>query len=212
MLEDQEAKANKLQQLLEEGNERREADARKHSETYGRILYLESSLAAVQRGEPIEEHTPADRNRPTALEEVTEPRETALIGPQSDGQRLEQQSLPTHPDRDGYEAVVATLERVKAAAAEESNEDLLATLEILKKATAGETTETSNKTLSRNVVGMVHRIVDSRERLARKEEVLESVISSQPTVPARRISRLPPAAISTSRRSSRIPTTADFEQ
>ena len=212
IVENQEAKINKLQQFLEESNERREADARKHMETYGRNLHLESSLAAVQRGEPIEQHMPTDRNRATAPEEVTKPPETALTGPQSDGQRLEQQYIPTQPDRDEYAAAVAKLERIKAAGAEESNGDLLATLEILKEATAGETTEISNETLSRNVVGMVHRIVDSRERLARKEEVLESVISSQPTVPARRISRLPPATISTSRRSSRIPTTADFEQ
>ncbi|MCJ1428302.1 hypothetical protein MMC29_006211 [Sticta canariensis] len=169
-VENQEAKVNNLQQLLEEANERREADARKHMETYGRNLHLESSLAAVPRGEPIEQHLPTDRDRATALEKVMKHPETALTGPQSDGQRLERQSIPTHPDRDEYEAVLAKLERFKVAAAEESNGDLLATLEILKEATAGETTEISNETLSRNAVGMVHKIVDSRERLARKEE------------------------------------------
>lgn len=212
-VENQESKVNKLQQFLNEANEKREADARKHMETYGRNLYLESSLAAVQRGEPIEKDTPTDTNRATAQGEVKNPPVTALTGPQSDEERLEQQSMTSNPGRgESYEDLVVTLERIKAATAEESHGDLLTILERLKEATVDETTESSNETLSRNVVGMARKIIDGRERLARKEEVLQSVISSQPAVPARSLSRLPPATISTSRRSSRIPTHADFAQ
>lgn len=212
-VENQESKVNKLQQFLNEANEKREADARKHMETYGRNLYLESSLAAVQREEPIEKDTPTDTNRATAQGEVKNPPVTALTGPQSDEERLEQQSVTSNPCRgESYEDLVVTLERIKAATAEESHGDLLAILERLKEATVDETTESSNEPLSRNVVGMARKIIDGRERLARKEEVLQSVISSQPAVPARSLSRLPPAMISTSRRSSRIPTTADFAQ
>lgn len=208
IVENQQMKANKLQQMINEANERREVDATKHMETYGRNLHLESSLAAMRRGEPLEEHNRTNTDRATALGEVKKPPVTAFTGPQGDEERLEQRSITTNPGRDeeSWKDLVATLET------EESQGDLLATLERLKEATAGETTERSNETLSRNVVEFARKIVDSRERLARKEEVLESIISSQYTVPARSISRLPRATISTSRRSSRIPTTADFAQ
>ena len=212
VVENLESKVNKLQQFLNEANERREADAEKHMEIYGRNLYLESSLVAVQRGEPIEEYTP-NTNRDTALGEVKKPPVTAFTGPQNDEKRLEQQSTTSTPGGVGdYEDIIAALERIKADAAGESYEDLLATLERLKIVTADETTESSNENLSRSVVEMVRKVVDGRERLARKEEVLKSVISSQSTVPARSISRPSPATISTSRRSSRIPTAADFAQ
>lgn len=206
-VENQESKVSKLQQFLTEANQRREADARKHMETYGRNIYLEASLAAVQRGESIEEHTPTDKKRVAAPGQVKKPPATALTGPQSDEQKLEQQSVTPNSGRDdSYAELVATLEQSEAATAEESHGDLLATLESLEQSTPGETTESSNETLSRNVVGMVRKILDGRERLARKEEVLESVISSQRSLPARNISRLPPATISTSRRRSWMPT------
>lgn len=210
-VENQKFKIDKLQQFLEEANERREADARKNMETYGRNLHLKSSLATAQRGEAIGEYTPFDKGRAEAPGVAEKSPLTAIKGPWSNEQRLEQQSVTTNPSHDAtYEGLVATLERIKAAVAEESHEDLLATLETVKQATAGETTESSNDTLSRNIVAMVHKILDGRERLAHKEEVLESVISPQRTVPVRSISRLPPATISTSRRSSRIPITADL--
>lgn len=177
-VENQESKVNKLQQFLNEANEKREADARKHMETYGRNLYLESSLAAVQRGEPIEKDTPTDTNRATAQGEVKNPPVTALTGPQSDEERLEQQSMTSNPGRgESYEDLVVTLERIKAATAEESHGDLLTILERLKEATVDETTESSNETLSRNVVGMARKIIDGRERLARKEELITHQIA-----------------------------------
>lgn len=207
IVENQESKASKLQQFLNEANERREADAKKHMETYGRNLYLESSLAAVQRGEPIEEYTSTHKNHVAASGQVKKPPLTALTGPQNDEHRLAQQSVTTNSSRDeSYANLVATLEQSEAATSEESHGDLLATLASLEQATAGETTEGSDETISRNVVDMARKIIDGRERLARKEEVLESVISSQRSVSARNISRLPPATISTSRRSSRMPT------
>ncbi|MCJ1265448.1 hypothetical protein MMC22_005326 [Lobaria immixta] len=177
-VENQESKVNKLQQFLNEANEKREADAKKHMETYGRNLYLESSLAAVQRGDPIEKDTPTDTNRATAQGEVKNPPVTALTGPQSDEERLEQQSMTSNPGRgESYEDLVVTLERIKAATAEESHGDLLTILERLKEATVDETTESGNETLSRNMVGMARKIIDGRERLARKEELITHQIA-----------------------------------
>lgn len=184
VVENQETKINKLQQFLNEANERRDADAKNHVETYGRNLYLESSLAAVQRGEPFEEYITTDTNRVAAPGDTKESPVTASTRPQSDNKRLEQPSMTAKQGRDNvYADIVATLEQIKYAVAGESHEDLLATLERLKEATAsGETTESSDETRSRNLDGKLRKILDGRERVARKQEVLDSVLSSQHSV------------------------------
>lgn len=180
VIENQETKVNKLQQFLNEANERRDADAKKHVETYGRNLYLESSLAAVHRGEPFEEYITSDTNRVAAPGDTKESSVTASTGSQSDNKRLEQPFMTAKHGRDNvYADIVATLEQIKYAVAGESHEDLLATLERLKEATAaGETTESSDETRSGNPDEKLRKILVGRERVARKQEVLESVLLS----------------------------------
>lgn len=248
-----------VQQLLEDMKERHEQRERKNLETYQEKLMLESALAAIKQGDPIQRYPiQSTAKNPHAHDfystEVfkkmrdqvsTEQKRSAelraeLTELKSQLQRVEKERMSTESryrktielqsnalsglldDKRkrhslGDEQAQIHNEKSVQRNTESSDQELTEILQQLKNATAGrltQETEEGNKTLDHQISLMADKVINSKERLAKRAAVQQAILSSNSEPES--LPRFPPSPRSPqsarSPQSPRFPQSALFPQ